>query len=167
MDRQIEQNTSDTIAKNAAQISTPSNHNNAYQFERIALPLPPEAGEETRFEMEIYARFMRHLRNVPNSRMEIKILSAIQFTADMTDTSDALVAKILVDCGLKAPRKAFPVSFLDFVDKSVTRSHWDVGSPPASVVKLRDHWDRIGEDRFSHIRSAQYSVFNENNYVSV
>src|SRR5690606_29181979 len=51
-------------------------------------------------ETEIFARFMRHMRNVPNSRTEIKVLSSIQFTADMMDMSDALVAKILVDMGL-------------------------------------------------------------------
>ncbi len=135
--------------------------------ERVQLPLPPAAGNETKFEMEIYARFMRHLRAVPNSRMEIKILSSMQFTADMMDISDALVAKTLVDCGLKAPRKAFPVSFLDFVDKSVMRSSWDVASPPVSVMKLRDFWDTIGEDRFSHTVPSRYAVQQPMGYVSV
>jgi hypothetical protein len=124
--------------------------------DRIALPLPPAMGEQARFEMEVYARFMRHLRGVPNSRMEIKILSSLQFTADMMDTSDALVAKTLCDLGLRAPRKAFPVTFLDFVDKTTTRRSWEFGAPPASVVALREHWDRIGEDRFT--LTGQYAV---------
>lgn len=135
--------------------------------QRIQLPLPPQAGNDTRFEMEVYARFMRHLRAVPNSRMEIKIFSAIQFTADLMDVSDALVAKTLVDCGLKAPRKAFPVSFLDFVDKSMMRTSWDAGSPPVSVMKLRDFWDRIGEDRFAHTMPSRYAVQNQMGYISV
>jgi hypothetical protein len=117
------------------------------ESERIALPLPPMPGEEARFEMEVYARFMRHLRHVPNSRMEIKILASIQFTADMMDTSDALVAKTLSDLGLRAPRKAFPVTFLDFVDKSTARRHNGLGTPPPSIVALKEHWDRIGEER--------------------
>ncbi|GEM_PF-419950 len=163
------------------QISNPSNHNAAYNHspERVVLPLPPQAGhrrdeavtatragEDTRFEMEIYARFMRHLRNVPNSRMEIKILSAIQFTSDMMSVGDALVAKTLADLGLRAPRRAFPVSFLDFADKALARTGWDAGSPPACVMKMRDHWDRIGEDRFAHVRGGQYAVYNENVYIS-
>lgn len=147
-------------------VSHPSNHNTAYDFERVALPLPPDAGEETRFEMEVYARFMRHLRNVPNSRMEIKILSSIQFTADMMDLCDALVAKTLTDLGLKAPRKAFPLSFLDFVDKSIMRTSWDHSSPSLSIIKLNEHWKKIGEDQFGNKVPGQYSVFNENNYVS-
>ena len=52
---------------------------------RIALPLPPSSTASNAEEMDVYARFMRHLRHVPNNRMEIKILSAIQFTADMLD----------------------------------------------------------------------------------
>ncbi|MFN3827934.1 MAG: hypothetical protein ACK4NR_09970 [Micavibrio sp.] len=137
-----------------------------YNKEQIRLPLPPSMAEDMRFEMEVYARFMRHLRHVPNSRMEIKILSAIQFTADIMDHGDALVAKTLVDLGLRAPRKAFPVSFLDFVDKCVQRRDWSGGSvPPASVLALKEHWDHIGENRFATAARAHYAVFNENMYV--
>ncbi len=112
----------------------------------IILPLAPQ-GENMRSEMEIYARFMRHLRLVPNSRMEIKVLSAIQFTADMLDMGDALVAKILVDLGMLAPRKSFPMAYLDFVDKSLTRKKWDLGAPSETLTALRKHWDNIGEDK--------------------
>jgi len=148
-------------------LSNHSNHSAEYDYERITLPLPPATGEEARFEMEIYARFMRHLRHVPNSRMEIKILSAIQFTADMMEEGDALVSKMLVDMGLRAPRKAFPVAFLDFADKSARRTGWQQGTPPHSVLKLQGHWSKIGEDRFAHNLPGQYTVYNESNYVSV
>ena len=138
-----------------------------YNKEHITLPLPPEMNDESRFEMEVYARFMRHLRHVPNSRMEIKILSAIQFTADIMDHGDALVAKTLVDLGLRAPRKAFPVTFLDFADKCVQRRDWSAGGvvPPAHVLSLKVHWDDIGENRFATAGRAHYAVFNENFYV--
>ena len=118
----------------------------------IILPIPPQ-NKEARSEMEIYARFMRHLRMVPNSRMEIKILSAIQFTADMIDIGDALVAKTLVDFGLRAPRKAFPVAYLEFVDRSFLRAGWDVGGPSAAAAELKAHWDKIGEDKFAAFRN--------------
>jgi len=77
------------------------------------------------------------------------------------------VAKTLVDLGLKAPRRAFPVSFLDFVDRSLQRASWDHGVPLASVMKTRDHWDRIGEDRFAHTMPGRYAVSHESSYVSV
>lgn len=145
-----------------------ASHNSRIK-ERVVLPLPPAladlgAGQDTRFEMEIYARFMRHLREVPNSRMEIKILSAIQFTADMLETPDALVAKTLVDLGLKAPRKAFPMSFLDFCDKALLRRDWDrhdgKGGPPSAVLMLKEHWDGIGEEKPSPF-PVHYAVAGE------
>jgi hypothetical protein len=117
----------------------------------IVLPLPPEA-KEARQEMEIYARFMRHLRNVPNSRMEIKILSAIQFTADLLNLGDALIAKVLVDLGLRGTRKCFPTGYLEFVDKSLLRSGFDVGGPTKGSLAVKQHWDLIGEDKFAAVR---------------
>lgn len=116
--------------------------------DRTVLPMPPQGT----MEMDLYARFMRHLRHVPSSRMDIKILSAIQFTADMMDISDALVAKILVDGGLRAPRGAFPALYLEHADRSLMRSGWDVGGPCASTLALKKHWDEIGEDRFAAFR---------------
>jgi hypothetical protein len=134
--------------------------------ERVALPLPPAPGREANFEMEVYARFMRHLRQVPNSRMEIKILSAIQFTADMMEVGDALVAKTLADLGLRAPRKAFPVSFLDFADRAVQRRSWDTSGPaPSSIMAMKEHWDHIGENRFAATVRDQYAVYNEGAYA--
>jgi len=117
----------------------------------IILPLPPMAANANP-EREIYARFMRHLRNVPNSCMQIKVLSAIQFTADMLDIGDSLVTKTLVDCGLRAPRKALPSDYLQFVDRSLMRSGWEVGGPSASAAELKAHWDKIGEDKFAAVR---------------
>lgn len=142
-------------------LNTPTPSYRGSSLDRVMLPLPPAMGEETRFEMEIYARFMRHLRQVPNSRMEIKILSSIQFTADMLDVADAMVAKTLVDLGLRAPRKAFPVSFLDFADKAVQRMAWDQTAMPLAVLSLKQHWDLIGEDRFAGAVRDTYSVFND------
>ncbi len=118
---------------------------------KVLLPLPPE-NKGAYPEMEIYARFMRHLRMVPNSQMEIKVLSAIQFTADMIDISDALVAKTLVDLGLRAPRKSFPSEYLEFVDKSLLRTGWQVGGPTQGAAELKLYWDGIGEDKFAAFR---------------
>ena len=81
---------------------------------KTVLPPPPPAAIREIDDLIIYERFMRHLRNIPTSRTEIKVLSAIQFTADMLGHSDAHVANTLVDFGLRAPRMAFPADFLKF-----------------------------------------------------
>lgn len=119
--------------------------------ERIILPVP-ELDKVQPHEMEIYARFMRHLRCVANSRMEIKILTAIQFTSDMLDISDSETAKTLIDLGLRAPRLAFPADYLDHADAALMRDDWEIGSANAALKDLRNHWSYIGEDKLAGFR---------------
>lgn len=128
--------------------------------ELVHLPIPPATAQYTaREELALYARFMRYLRHVPHGRMEIKILSAIQFTADMADVSDAQVAKLLVDLGLRAPRLAFPADFLKFADESLLRGLNTHQSAGTSLRALKDHWDAIGEDRLAPYRGGfDYAV---------
>ena len=127
--------------------------NNTIHDNNTVLPLPPE-NPDLHMESDIHARFIKHLRHVPNSQTDIKILSAIQFTADMLDLTDELVAKVLVDLGLRARRKAFPASYLKYVDRSLMRAGWSIGGPTASSLALKKHWDQIGEDRFAAFRHA-------------
>jgi hypothetical protein len=129
----------------------------------IVLPLPPESLHETG-DIALYARFMRHLRHVPSSRMEIKILSAIQFTADIEGCSDAHVAKTLVDLGLRGPRVAFPADFLKFADAALMRQGWEVGGPTQALLDLRQHWDNIGESVFVAF-SGEYSLVGTAAYL--
>lgn len=127
-----------------------ANDNNCLT-ERVVLPIP-EINADPKTDMEIYARFMRHLRNVANSRMEIKVLTSIQFVADMLDLPDAQVTKTLVDMGLRAPRMALPSDYLDHADACLMRDDWEVGSANAALRSLQTHWNEIGEDRFASFR---------------
>ncbi|MBL8638085.1 MAG: hypothetical protein JNN09_06275 [Alphaproteobacteria bacterium] len=135
-------------------------NDNKLETEKVILPMPP-LSREARYEMDVYARFMRHLRCVPSSRMEIKVLSAVQYVADMMDAADGEIAKTLVDLGLRAPRMAFPVEYIDFVDNALMREDWEVGSASASIKELQAHWGRIGEDRLAGFR-RYYPALAEN-----
>lgn len=96
--------------------------------------------------------------------MEIKILSAMQFTADMMGYSDAHIAKILVDCGLRAARIAFPADFLDHADQSLQRTGWEVGAPDAALNALKGYWDDIGEDKFAGFK-REYAFHGEGAFI--
>ena len=129
----------------------------------ITFPLPPE-DLSADAEQAVYARFMRYLRCVPNSRVEIKVLSAIQFTGDILDYNDAQVAKILVDLGLRAPRIAFPAEFLAYRDSALMRDRHEVGAPNRALLALQSHWANIGEDPFAGAK-RQYSLLDEMMYA--
>lgn len=115
--------------------------------DRIILPMMPETAAEA-LDMAVYIRFMRHLADVPNSRLEIKILHALQFTADVTGTDVAEVAMTLVNDGLRAPRLAFPAMFLEMADAALLRDCGAIGAANAALLDLRRHWDALGEDRW-------------------
>lgn len=137
--------------------------------DRVILPIPEihnVQDQSAKSEMEIYARFMRHLRSVANSRMEIKVLTSIQFVADMLDLSDSEVAKTLVDLGLRAPRMALPSEYLDHVDGRLMRDDWEAGAANPALKALQDHWMRIGEDRFAAFRRF-YPTLAENIFERV
>lgn len=123
---------------------------NTTQTPKAILPLPKI---DSSFEdMAIYARFMQHLRHVPNSRLDIKILSAIQFTADIGGCSDAHVAKTLVEMGLRVSRYALPAEFLKYTDQALMRTGWEVGGASPALADLKAWWDRNGEDKFAAFR---------------
>ncbi len=115
--------------------------------DKVTLPHLEKSNSRSE-KSEIFIRFMGHMRHVPVSRVEIKILSAIQFTADMLNSSDAHISKELVEMGLRAPRLAFPIEFLDFIDNSLMRCGWDVGAPSEAMVELREQW-------FTHIPAGE------------
>ena len=116
-------------------------------FDNSPVILPQRlAFEGCSTEGDICIRFLRHLGAVPNKRLEMKILSAIQFVADMMDCSDAHIAKTLVDSGLRAPRSAFPASYLDHADCALVRDNWDVGAPNQGLSDLARHWHALGQD---------------------
>ena len=123
----------------------------------IALPKPPPSGDEITVirseDMMIYSRFINHLSCVPNSRIEIKILSSIQFTADILGYSDAHISKVLVDLGLRASRAAFPATFLDYADGALIRTVWDIGAPSSALKELDYYWANRREERFTSLYS--------------
>lgn len=123
----------------------------------VILPVP-EARANAATEMEVYARFMRHLRVVINKSAEIKILASIQFVADMLNLPDVQVTKTLVDMGLRAPRMALPADYLDYADESLMSGDWEMGAANHSLKDLQTYWKEIGEDSLAAFRKFHPSL---------
>lgn len=123
---------------------------------RHQIILPDFQSSPDKIDREIVQIFMQSFRDSDFSRDEIKILTAIGKTANVTGNSDALVSKILVDNGLQAPRMAFPQEFLDHIDKaSVRRVHHGLATISARYRKLMDFWVQTGEDPFAFAKGRQ------------
>lgn len=107
-------------------------------------PIPPVDFMNFAHDMDIYVRFMRHLRFSPHSREDIRILATIGFVADMIGAGDADVAGTLIDMGLRVPRTALPASYLMMVDQHLLRAD---AVPSLALTDLVVHWHRIAEAR--------------------
>ena len=114
---------------------------------RIIYPIAPQDLTKS-LELDMYTHFMRHLRMIPHTREEVKILNAIEFVATMTASSEAHVTKVLIDLGLRAPRFALPASYLDYADSAILRHENSFGAANNSLKDLDAHWAVIGEQRF-------------------
>lgn len=107
---------------------------------RFVYPLPPMSFDRYADDMDIYVRFMRHLRVTPHSREDIRILSAIGFVADMTGQGDADITVTLIEMGLRAPRSALPASYLIMISQRLLRGD---GGLSAAALSLVNHWHKI------------------------
>ena len=131
--------------------SVKKSNDNKIEGLTITLPFPPTHAQAD-IDMEIYARFMRNFRQIVISRSEIRVLTAIQCTADIMDIQDAQVAAALVDMGLRAPRVSFPESYLECVDNALMRETHEIGSAGLPLRSLQHHWFMLGEDKFAAFR---------------
>lgn len=111
----------------------------------IHLPLPPCVDDNLdnhNFEMAVYAGFMRHLRHAERKSWAVRVLEAIRFVADLMDYSDAHIAKVLTELGMRAPRAAYPQAFLDFADHAMLCNAWQLGAPDSDLKALHNYWNR-------------------------
>ena len=124
----------------------------------IEYPVAPqdmiEIAESCSEETIIQKRFMKYLGATDDSREDIRILKAIQVTADMLDYSDAHIAKVLIDLGLRAPRMAFPADFLSFADNALMRGRWEMGAASNTLRELQSFWYKAGDDKFAAFKQG-------------
>lgn len=127
---------------------------------KTVLPLPPENVEQ-KFEMEIYAHFMRYLRYQTHRLQDLRIYSAIFYTSGALRIDEDLVSKTLVDLGLRASRDAFPESYLNFCDHIRRRLPTEFQMSPKSVQNLQRHWASLGDLDNSHSCSQKSCIDTE------
>lgn len=106
----------------------------------VTMPVPPEASTS---DMAYHQAFIRAMNAIESDDIPAKIYSAIDRAAVMTETSPAHLARLLVTYGLRAPRNAFPDSFIGYVD-TYTKTLRDNPSLAMvqhhDIIELNDTW---------------------------
>lgn len=99
-------------------------------------------------------RFLRYLDYTQTNDHHMKILSAIHYVADTMNYSDAQVSKVLVGQGLRAPRKAFPSVFLEYIDLVFMSDAITLTSSHDALCELTQMWNDHGEYNLNARRSS-------------
>ena len=106
------------------------------------MPVPPTASSP---DLIYHQAFIRAMNALESDDLSAKIYSAIDRAAVMTETSPAHLARLLVSYGLRAPRNAFPDSFIGYVE-TYTKTLNDNTSLAMvqhhDIIELHDSWTR-------------------------
>jgi hypothetical protein len=79
------------------------------------MPVPPA---DNSADITYYRAFVSEMGRAKQASVADKIRNSMEAAATRTGTSATHIARLLVDCGLRAPRHAFPDSFVSFVDNA-------------------------------------------------
>ena len=112
------------------------------------MPVPPA---ESHPDHEYYQAFVRAMNRLPRQApVGQKLLTSIQQTADQMGTSEAHVARLLVDYGMRAPREAYPNSFVEFVDRyPIPRNAVERAALDTDVIELKDFWNGLTQQEIA------------------
>lgn len=105
------------------------------------MPLPPH---ENSPDYPYYQAFLHSMNRTDGASIAHKIAQSIELTANFTQTSPAHIARLLVDYGLRAPRHAFPDSFVSFIDTHKRpRIQIAMDGFEQDVTELKDFWQTL------------------------
>lgn len=103
--------------------------------------MPDRASTKNKIHHEIVEIFLQRLSDRGFLSQHMKILDAIEKTAQLTGICPINVAFVLVENGLRAGRKAFPQIFLDHVDNVFFGNHSGQHILASAVyAALKDSW---------------------------
>lgn len=108
----------------------------------FTMPVPPAADHPN---FAFCQTFVHAMNSQPRTMATaMRVFAAIDIAAERMETSPAHISRVLVDCGLRAPRAAFPSDFLDFVDRCpVPRTSVQRAALGTGVIELKEFWDNL------------------------
>lgn len=108
------------------------------QQQPYALPaLPPQADTLT---IHFLTQFMHEFQSQKLGDANLRIYTAIEQTAGKTGSPPEIVARALVESGLRAARESFPHKFVQTVEHNADTPRWNVKSATQQQRELLSFW---------------------------
>jgi hypothetical protein len=108
------------------------------QQQPYALPaLPPQADTLT---IHFLNQFMHEFQSQKIGDANLRIYTAIEKTAGKTGSAPEVVARALVETGLRAARESFPHKFVQTVEHNAVTPRWNLKSATEQQRQLLSFW---------------------------
>jgi hypothetical protein len=108
------------------------------QQQPYALPaLPPQADTLT---IHFLNQFMHEFQSQKIGDANLRIYTAIEQTAGKTGSAPEVVARALVESGLRAARESFPHKFVQTVEHNSVTPRWNLKSATEQQRELLSFW---------------------------
>lgn len=108
----------------------------------INMPVPPLDTHPDFIYFQAFTRVMSDTQQ--HEDIALRILSAIEQSANRTETSPAHLARLLVSYGLRAPRHAFPESFSNYAETYIRTLNDNPSLSMAQhhdIIELHQMWE--------------------------
>ncbi len=109
-----------------------------HSAQNFSLPsLPANADTLTR---HFYAQFMLEFQSQRTTDSYFRIYTAIEKTASKTGNAPEIVARALVESGLRASRESFPRQFIASIEKRSVMPKWNLNAMTPQQRELMSFW---------------------------
>ncbi len=106
--------------------------------QNFSLPsLPANADTLTR---HFYAQFMLEFQSQRSTDSYFRIFTAIEKTASKTGNAPEVVARSLVESGLRAARESFPQKFISAIENKSVMPQWNLNAMTPQQRELLSFW---------------------------
>ncbi|TAL34847.1 MAG: hypothetical protein EPN97_08275 [Alphaproteobacteria bacterium] len=103
--------------------------------------LPALSGNADTLTRHFLTQFMHELQRQRGKDAYFRIYAAIESTAAKTGTPPEVVARALVESGLRAARESFPGKFVAAVEKRGTEPKWNIAAATEQQRELLEFWN--------------------------
>lgn len=86
------------------------------------------------------SQFMHEFQRQPAQDSWYRILTAIETTAKKTGNAPEVVARALVENGLRASKESFPEKFVSAVEDGLAMPRWNIGAVTPQQRELTQFW---------------------------
>ena len=103
--------------------------------------LPALQGNPDTLTRHFLTQFLHEFQRQKGTDTYFRIYAAIENTAAKTGTAPDVVARALVESGLRAARESFPGSFVATVEKNAHAPRWNIVSTTEQQRELLSFWN--------------------------